>query len=100
MTDNTTPDAPSRYMIREEGKNGEVEIWPDRIVRLRKKAFGKTDTQMIPVRNITAVHHDRRTLGTDEVQLQAGVVTYAWRVKNAEEMVAELHERMMGAGSQ
>lgn len=34
--------------------------------------------------------------GTDEVKLTVGSVTYEWKVKNAEEMVAELHVRIYG----
>ena len=43
----------ARYMIREEGKNGTVEILDDRLVRERKKRIGKTDIQTIPLRSVT-----------------------------------------------
>ena len=86
--------ATSTYMIREEGKNGTVEIFPDRIVRTRKKTIGKDDVQTFPMKSITAVSHDRKTLGTDEVKLQVGSVSYEWKVRNAEAMVAEIHGHM------
>lgn len=82
------------YMIREQGKNGSVEILDDRIIRKRKKALGKTDVQTIPLRSVSGVHHDRKTLGTDEVRLDVGPVSYEWKVKQAESMVAELHEKL------
>ena len=82
-----------KYMIREQGKNGSVEILEDRIIRERKKTLGKTDIQTIPLRSVTGVHHDRKTLGTDEVRLDVGTVSYEWKVKQAEQMVAELHEK-------
>jgi hypothetical protein len=82
------------YMVREDGKNGTVEIFADRIVRTRKKLVGKDDVQTIPMRSITGVAHDRKTLGTDEVKLQIGSVAYEWKVKDAEAMVAELHRHM------
>lgn len=88
----------ARYMIREEGKNGTVEILDDRLVRERKKRIGKTDVQTIPLRSVTGVHHDRRTLGTDLVRLDVGAVSYEWKVKDAEEMVAELHGKIFGDG--
>lgn len=84
----------SEYMIREDGKNGTVEILDDRIVRTRKKRMGKDDVQTIPIKAITAVAHDRKTLGTDEVKLTIGSVSYEWKVKDAERMVAELHAKM------
>lgn len=87
------------YAIREEGKNGSVEIQKDRIVRTRKKHVGKDDIQTIPIAAITGVSHDRKTVGTDQVHLQVGSVTYQWKVSSAERMVAELHDRMFSSES-
>ena len=88
----------ARYMIREDGKNGTVEILDDRLVRERKKRMGKTDVQTIPLRSVTGVHHDRKTLGTDLVRLDVGGVSYEWKVKDAERMVAELHGKIYTDG--
>jgi hypothetical protein len=82
------------FVIREDGKNGTVEIQSDRIIRTRKKRVGKDDEQVIPIKAISGVHHDRKTLGTDHVKLDVGSVTYEWKVSRAEEMVAALHQRM------
>lgn len=82
------------YVIREDGKNGSVEILDDRIVRTRKKLVGKDDVQTFPIKSVTSVAHDRKTLGTDEVKIQIGSVSYEWKVKDAERMVAELHSKM------
>jgi hypothetical protein len=82
------------YMVREDGKNGTVEIFPDRIVRTRKKLVGKDDVQTFPIKAITGVSHDRKTIGTDQVLIQFGSVSYEWKVKDAEAMVAELHAIM------
>jgi len=82
------------YMIREDGKNGSVEIFPDRIVRTKKKMVGKDDVQTFPIKAITGVSHDRKTLGTDQVLIQFGSVSYEWKVKDAEAMVSELHSIM------
>jgi hypothetical protein len=84
----------AEYMIREDGKNGTVAVFDDRIVRTRKKRVGKDDVQTFPIKSISAVSHDRKTLGTDEVKIQIGSVSYEWKVKNAEEMVAEIHSKM------
>jgi len=81
-------------MIREDGKNGTVEIFDDRIVRTRKKRVGKNDIQTIPMKSISGVHHDRKSLGTDLVRLDIGSVSYEWKVSKAETMVSELHRRM------
>lgn len=82
------------FNIREDGKNGTVEVFADRIVRTRKKRVGKDDHQTIPMKSISGVHHNRKTVGTDIVKLDVGSVSYEWKVSNAEAMVAALHERM------
>jgi hypothetical protein len=84
----------AKYTIREDGKNGTVEIFDDRVVRTRSKRVGKDDVQTFPIKAITAVTHDRKTLGTDEVKIQFGSISYEWKVKDAERMVADLHARM------
>ena len=89
--------AMTKFQIRENGKNGSVEVLDDRIIRVRKKRVGKKDIQTIPVRAISGVHHDRKTLRTDEVRLDVGSISYNWKVANAEEMVAALHEVMFKA---
>jgi hypothetical protein len=88
----------SEFMVREEGKNGRIEILDDRIVRTRSKRLGKDDVQTIPMKAVTGVSHDRKTLGTDEVKLTVGSVTYEWKVKNAGEMVSELHAKIYEMG--
>jgi hypothetical protein len=62
----------AEYMVKEEGKNGKVEVFDDRIVRTRKKTLGKDDVQTIPIKAVTGVSHDRKTLGSDEVKLIVG----------------------------
>jgi len=85
---------PSTFKIREDGKNGTVELHADRIIRTRKKTMGKDDIQTIPIKSISGVHHDRKTLGTDLVKLDLGSVSYEWKVAGAEQMVAAIHTRM------
>ena len=84
----------AEYTVREEGKNGTVEVLPDRIVRTFKKLIGKDDVNTIPIKAVTSIHHDRKTLGTDLVRIQVGTVTYEWKVKDAEQMVAEVQKAM------
>ena len=84
----------AEYTVREDGKNGTVEVLPDRIVRTFKKLIGKDDVNTIPIKAVTSIHHDRKTLGTDLVRIQVGMVTYEWKVKGAEQMVAEVQQAM------
>lgn len=84
----------AEYTVREDGKNGTVEVLPDRIVRTFKKLIGKDDVNTIPMKAVTSIHHDRKTLGTDIVRIQVGTVAYEWKVKDAEQMVAEVQKAM------
>ncbi len=81
------------FEIREEGKNGAVHIENSKVVRTLRKRMGKDDRQAIQASAIQAVHHDRKTLGTDVVVLRTAVGEYQWKVKNsrrAEQLVREI----------
>ena len=82
------------YLIREDGKNGTVEVFDDRLVRTRKRVVGKDDIQTFPIKAITGISHDRKTLRTDEVKVTFGSVSYEWKVKDAEGFVADVQSRM------
>ena len=82
------------FQIKEEGKNGTLEVAQGRLIRTHKKTFGKDDVQTIPIKAITAVDHDRRGFGSDIVRVTVGAVSYEWKVANAERMVAEIHGQM------
>lgn len=80
-----------QYIVREDGKNGTVEIQGGALVRTVRRPFGKDDVLTIPLRSIHGVHHDRKTFGTDVVTVTAGHTSYEWKVKDAETFVAALN---------
>lgn len=88
-----TDSGPQTFKIREDERNGTVEIQADRIIRIRKKTVGKDDIQTIPIESISGIHSDRKTLGMDLVKLDIGAVSYEWKVSNAERMVALVHSQ-------
>ena len=90
----TTSAGSNTYAIREDGKNGTVEVYADRIVRTRKKHLGKDDIQTLPIRAITGIKHDRKALRTDEVKITFGSVSYEWKVSDAERFVADVQGKM------
>ena len=83
----------STYKIHENGRNGTVEVLDDRIVRSLKKRLGRTDTQTILIRAVSAVHHDRRS-GRDRVRLDVGNTSYEWKVSNGAQLVADINAKM------
>ncbi len=84
------------YRIHESGRNGTVEILDDRIVRTLRKRLGRDDTQTIPIRAITAVHHDRR-VGRDRVRLDTSGASYEWKVTDGKSLIEELNAKIYPA---
>jgi hypothetical protein len=82
----------SDYKIREGGKNGSVEIVEGTLVRTISKRLGKDDRQMIPLKGISSVNHDRKRMKTDDVTVITSGATFTWKVANADEFVAELNQ--------
>lgn len=81
------------YTVREDGKNGQVEVQPTVIVRTVKKRLGRDDQEMIPMKAVTSAAHNRKRVGTDVVTLHTAGKTFEWKIANsakAQEMVAEI----------
>lgn len=82
------------YTIKEDGKNGTVTVYEDRIIRVIKKTMRKDDIQTIPIRSIDGVYHNRKTVKSDIVTLNVNARSFEWKTKAAEALVAEIHEAM------
>ena len=82
------------YTIREKGKNGTLEITSDFLIRTIKKRLGKDDRETIPIRAISSVRHDRKRMKPDDVQVVTSGQVWEWKVKNAEEFVADLNQAL------
>lgn len=86
----------SNYKIREGGKNGSVEIVEGTLIRTTSKRLGKDDRQMIPLKGISSVNHDRKRMKTDDVTVITSGATFTWKVANADDFVAELNQAIAG----
>lgn len=60
------------YRVRENGRNGTVEIQGNVIVRTFRKTIGKNDVQVIPVSSVSHVDLDRRSVRTDTLTVYVG----------------------------
>ena len=85
----------TEFTIRESGKNETVKVSDDRIERTVKNRITKNDHQMIPLRIVTSVHQDRKTVRTDKARVVVGIETYEWKVKNAEKFVRAVKEKFL-----
>ncbi len=85
------------YEIREGGKNGSVEIVDGTLVRTISRRLGKDDRQMIPLKGISSVNHDRKRMKTDEVTIYTSGASFTWKVANADDFVAELNQAIAGS---
>ena len=79
------------WQIKESGKKWSVEITADALIRTVKKRLGKDDRQIIPLKAISSVHHDRKRLKTDEVRVITSGEVYEWKVSGADGFVEELN---------
>lgn len=86
------PSTQNSWMIKEDGRNGSVILTGPALVRTFKRRLGKDDVMTIPLRSITSVHLDRRSLGTDVVTVTSGHAGHQWKVKDAETFVSRLNE--------
>lgn len=82
------------YIVKEDGKNGTVEIFDDRVERIIKKLIGRDDEETIPIRAITGVKIDKKIIGAPSVILHAGPNRFEWKVKDGEAMVRELNAKL------
>jgi hypothetical protein len=81
------------YTVREDGKNGSVEVTATMITRTIAKRLGRDDKEMIPMKAISSARHDRKRVGTDVVTLHTSGKVFEWKIAKsdqAEAMVAEI----------
>jgi predicted nuclease with RNAse H fold len=82
-----------KYKIREDGKNGVIEIQPTVIVRTFKKRIARDDKELIPMKAVSSASHNRRRIGADIVTLYTSGRTFEWKIAGsgkAKTMVREI----------
>lgn len=84
------------HTVREDGRNGSVAVYNDRIVRQIRKWVGSTDTQTIPMKAISGIHLDRRTLGSNVLHVTVGARTYEWKSPTAEALADQINAAIYG----
>lgn len=83
----------SVFTVREEGRNGTVQLQGTRIVRTFRRTIGRDDTQTILVNRISHLELDRRRMGADIVHVHVGPHHYVWKTVQAE----ALHDSILSA---
>lgn len=78
------------YEIKEEGRNGSVEVDGNVIVRTHERTLGKDDVQRIPLSQVTGVEVDNQNLRSDLLTLRVGPDTYTWKMPEAEAFATEV----------
>lgn len=85
----------STFKVAEDGRNGTVTLGEKGIDRVLRKTIGKDDRQFIAYRSISSVHHDRKLMGRDQVEIHVGHKSYTWKIKtDAEGFVNTLNDRI------
>jgi len=90
----TTVRGMGTYVVREDGKNGSVEVTPTMIVRTIKKRLGRDDQEMIPMKAISSARHDRKRVGTDVVTLHTSGKVFEWKIAKSDQAAAMVAEVM------
>ncbi len=77
-----------RVMSRDEGRNAIVSVYPDRIERVKEKAFGalsrvRQDTEVIPIRSVSSVQAKKKGIRTN-VTVYASGNNIDFRIAHAE----------------
>lgn len=78
------------YEIKEEGRNGSVEVDGNMIVRTFERTLGKDDIQRIPLAQVTGVEVDNQNLRSDLLTLRVGPDSYTWTMPDAEAFASEV----------
>jgi hypothetical protein len=84
----------AEYKVREEGKNGTVQVLPDRIVRTIKKHLGRDDTQTIPLKAVHEVKIERRIGRGDTVKIATSAGSYEWKSGAAQALHDEIQSHL------
>ena len=71
----------AKYTIKEDGKNGSVEIDSGDIVRTYNKRLGRDDEVRIPLRTVKSVDLDRQ-MGGDVVKVVTSDATFEWKLSD------------------
>lgn len=78
------------YEIKEEGRNGSVEVDGTMIVRTFERTLGKDDVQQIPLSSVTSVEVDHQTLRSDLLTLHVHQQSYTWKMPEAQAFADEV----------
>ena len=82
------------YEIKEEGRNGSVEIDGNTIVRRFTKTLGNDDIQQIPLSGVTGVEVDNRPMRSDILTLHVNQQSYTWKMPDAQAFADEVMANM------
>lgn len=78
------------FEIKEEGRNGSVEIDGNTIVRRFTKTLGNDDIQQIPLSGVTGVEVDNRPMRSDMLTLHVNQQSYIWKMPDAQAFADEI----------
>ncbi len=78
------------YEIKEEGRNGSVEVDGNMIVRTFERTLGKDDVQQIPLSGVTGVEVDNRPMRSDMLTLHVNQQSYTWKMPEAQAFADEV----------
>ena len=81
------------HIIKEDGKNGTIEVTPKGLRRVIKKLIGKNE-QFFPWTAISHTHLTRKMVGANVLTVYVGPHTYEWKCSSAEALAEEINQNI------
>ena len=82
------------HTIKEDGKNGTIEVTPKGLRRVIKKLVGKNDEQFFPWTAISHTHLNRKMVGANVLTVYVGPRTYEWKCSTAEALADAINQNI------
>ena len=83
-----------KFTIKEEGKNGSVEVTDTGLTRRAKKLIGRDDTMFINYDRINSVTHISKMIGADLIEVIVGGEVYLWKCAEAGKLARIINDSM------
>ena len=83
-----------QFTIKENGKNGSIEVSETGLTRKDKKLIGRDNTTFINYSRINSVTHVSKMIGADNVEVVVGGDVYVWKCADASKLATLINDKL------
>ena len=84
------------FKIKNNGKNGSIDITPTGLTYTDKQWLGRPDTSFISFDRVNSVTHCSRFIRADAVRLDVGGAVFTWKCKQASKLTDMINRGRCG----